>query len=89
MALTGLDIFKLLPKTNCKKCGMPTCLAFAMALAQKRAKLEDCPDVSEEAKEKLAAASAPPMRKIVFLIFQVVGSLGFLGFGFYLSLTQW
>ncbi len=66
MALTGLDIFKLLPKTNCKKCGMPTCLAFAMALAQKRAKLEDCPDVSEEAKEKLAAASAPPMRKILF-----------------------
>jgi acetyl-CoA decarbonylase/synthase complex subunit gamma len=66
MALTGLEIFKLLPKTNCKKCGMPTCLAFAMALAQKRAKLDDCPDVSEEAKEKLAAAAAPPMRKIVF-----------------------
>jgi len=66
MALTGLDIFKLLPKTNCKKCGMPTCLAFAMALAQKRAKLDDCPDVSQEAKDKLAAAAAPPMRKIVF-----------------------
>ena len=66
MALTGLEIFKLLPKTNCKKCGMPTCLAFAMALAQKRAKLEDCPDVSQEAKEKLAAAAAPPMRKVVF-----------------------
>lgn len=66
MALTGLEIFKLLPKTNCKKCGMPTCLAFAMALAQKRAKLDDCPDVSQEAKEKLAAAAAPPMRKIVF-----------------------
>ena len=66
MALTGLEIFKLLPKTNCKKCGMPTCLAFAMALAQKRAKLEDCPDVSDEAKEKLAAAAAPPMRKVLF-----------------------
>ncbi len=66
MALTGLEIFKLLPKTNCKKCGKPTCLAFAMALAQKRAKLEECPDVSEEAKEKLAAAAAPPMRKIMF-----------------------
>ncbi len=66
MALTGLDIFKLLPKTNCKKCGMPTCLAFAMQLAQKRAKLEACPDVSEEAKQKLAAAAAPPMRKITF-----------------------
>ncbi len=66
MALTGLDIFKLLPKTNCKKCGMPTCLAFAMQLAQKRAKLEACPEVSEEAKQKLAAAAAPPMRKIAF-----------------------
>jgi acetyl-CoA decarbonylase/synthase complex subunit gamma len=66
MALTGLDIFKLLPKTNCKKCGMPTCLAFAMTLAQKRAKLDDCPDVSDEAKDKLAAAAAPPMRKITF-----------------------
>ena len=66
MALTGLDIFKLLPKTNCKKCGKPTCLAFAMALAQKRAKLEECPDVSDEAKEKLAAAAAPPMAKVQF-----------------------
>jgi acetyl-CoA decarbonylase/synthase complex subunit gamma len=61
-----LEIFKLLPKTNCKKCGMPTCLAFAMQLAQKRAKLEDCPDVSEEAKQQLAAAAAPPMRQVVF-----------------------
>lgn len=66
MALTGLEIFKLLPKTNCKKCGKPTCLAFAMALAQKRAKLDECPDVSDEAKEKLAAAAAPPMLKVQF-----------------------
>jgi len=66
MALTGLEIFKLLPKTNCKKCGMPTCLAFAMQLAQKRAKLENCPDVSEEAKQQLAAAAAPPMRLVKF-----------------------
>jgi acetyl-CoA decarbonylase/synthase complex subunit gamma len=66
MALTGLEIFKLLPKTNCKKCGMPTCLAFAMQLAQKRAKLENCPDVSEEAKKQLAAAAAPPMRLVKF-----------------------
>jgi acetyl-CoA decarbonylase/synthase complex subunit gamma len=66
MALTGLDIFKLLPKNNCKKCGMPTCLAFAMQLAQKRAKLEDCPEVSEEAKQQLAAAAAPPMLLVKF-----------------------
>lgn len=66
MALTGLDIFKLLPKSNCKKCGMPTCLAFAMQLAQKKAKLDDCPCASEEARESLAAAAAPPMRQIKF-----------------------
>jgi len=34
MALTGLQIYKLLPKTNCKDCGFPTCLAFSMKLAQ-------------------------------------------------------
>jgi len=66
MALSGLDIFKLLPKTNCKKCGMPTCLAFAMALAQKKVSLDQCPDASDEAKEALAAAAAPPMLSVTF-----------------------
>ena len=65
MALSGLDIFKLLPKTNCKKCGRPTCIAFAMQLAQKKANIEECPFVSEEAKAALAGASAPPIRKVV------------------------
>jgi len=37
MALTGIEIFKLLPKTNCKDCGEPTCLAFAMKLAAGKA----------------------------------------------------
>jgi acetyl-CoA decarbonylase/synthase complex subunit gamma len=64
MALSGLDIFKLLPKTNCKKCGRPTCIAFAMQLAQKKANIEECPTVSEEAKAALAGASAPPIRKV-------------------------
>ncbi len=53
MALTGVQIFKLLPKTNCKKCGFPTCLAFAMKLAQGGVDLSACPDVSEEAKKTL------------------------------------
>jgi acetyl-CoA decarbonylase/synthase complex subunit gamma len=66
VALTGVEIFKLLPKTNCKKCGFPTCLAFAMKLAQRQASLESCPDVSEEAKQKLGEASAPPVRPITF-----------------------
>jgi acetyl-CoA decarbonylase/synthase complex subunit gamma len=64
MPLSGLQIYKLLPKTNCKECGFPTCLAFAMKLAAKQAELESCPYVSEEAKAKLAAASRPPMRLI-------------------------
>ncbi len=64
MALTGLEIFKLLPKTNCKKCGRATCLAFAMQLAQKKAELKDCPDVSDEAKNILGAASAPPIKLV-------------------------
>jgi acetyl-CoA decarbonylase/synthase complex subunit gamma len=64
MALTGLDIYKLLPKTNCKECGKPTCLAFAMALAQKKAELSQCPHVSEQAREALGAASAPPIRLV-------------------------
>lgn len=64
MALTGVEIFKLLPKTNCKKCGHPTCLAFAMKLAQRQASLDLCPDVSEEAKKILGEASAPPIRSI-------------------------
>ncbi len=64
MALTGIEIYKFLPKTNCKACGMPTCLAFAMKLAQGQAELSKCPDVSEEAKQKLEAASRPPMRMV-------------------------
>ena len=64
MALKALDIFKLLPKTNCKKCGCPTCLAFAMKLAQKQAKLEDCPDVTGASKAALEGSAAPPIRLV-------------------------
>jgi len=65
MALTGIQIFKLLPKTNCKECGVPTCLAFAMNLASGKAELDSCPYVSDEAREKLSEASAPPIRPVV------------------------
>ncbi len=65
MALTGLQIFKLLPNTNCRKCGYPTCLAFAMKLAAGKEALEKCPDASAEARAALGAASAPPIRGVV------------------------
>jgi len=64
VALTGIEIFKLLPKTNCGECGVPTCLAFAMNLAAGRAELSACPYISEEAKAKLEEASAPPIRPV-------------------------
>ena len=64
MALKALDIFKLLPKTNCKDCGCPTCLAFAMKLAQKQTTLDQCPHVTDESKAALDGASAPPIRLV-------------------------
>jgi len=64
MALSGLQIQKLLPKTNCKECGCNTCLAFAMKLAGKKAELSECPYVSDEAKAILGAAAEPPIRTV-------------------------
>jgi len=64
MALSGIQIYKMLPQTNCKDCGFPTCLAFAMKLAAKQVELAACPHVSEEAKAKLSAAAQPPVRPL-------------------------
>ena len=64
MALTGIQIYKLLPQTNCKECGFPTCLAFAMKLAAKQVELSACPYVTPESKAQLAESSAPPIRLI-------------------------
>ena len=64
MALSGMQIYKLLPRTNCKECGYPTCLAFAMKLAAKQVELDDCPYVSEESRAQLAEASQPPIRLV-------------------------
>ena len=56
MALSGIQIFKLLPKTNCGDCGVPTCLAFAMNLAASKVELAACPHVSEESTALLSEA---------------------------------
>jgi len=64
MALTGMQIYKSLPKTNCKDCDLPTCMAFAMQVAAKQRALTDCPHISEEGKEALSDASAPPIRLV-------------------------
>jgi acetyl-CoA decarbonylase/synthase complex subunit gamma len=64
MPLTGIQIYKLLPQTNCKDCGFPTCLAFAMKLAAKQVELSACPHVTEESKAQLSESAAPPVRLI-------------------------
>jgi acetyl-CoA decarbonylase/synthase complex subunit gamma len=64
MALSGIQIYKLLPQTNCKECGFPTCLAFAMKLAAKQVELGACPYVSDASKKQLAESSAPPIRLV-------------------------
>jgi acetyl-CoA decarbonylase/synthase complex subunit gamma len=64
MALTGIGILKMLPKTNCGECDVPTCLAFAMKVAAGQVDIGACPYVSDEVKEKVGEASAPPIRPI-------------------------
>ncbi|MDI3536530.1 MAG: acetyl-CoA decarbonylase/synthase, complex subunit gamma [Eubacteriaceae bacterium] len=64
MAVKGLDIFKLTPKTNCKECGFPTCMAFSMKAATGAVDIEKCPYISEDSKAALSEATAPPMKTI-------------------------
>jgi acetyl-CoA decarbonylase/synthase complex subunit gamma len=64
VALSGIQIYKLLPQTNCKECGFPTCLAFAMKLAAKQVELGSCPYVAEDARAQLAESAAPPVRLV-------------------------
>jgi acetyl-CoA decarbonylase/synthase complex subunit gamma len=64
MALTGIQIFKLTPKKNCKECGCPTCMAFSMKVASGALPVEKCPHMSDEALAQLSEATAPPMKSI-------------------------
>lgn len=64
MALTGIQILKMLPKKNCGECAIPTCLAFAMKVAAGQTEIGECPYVSDEVKEQIGEASAPPIRTI-------------------------
>ena len=66
MTLTGIEIYKYLPKTNCAECAIPTCLAFAMNVAAGKLALEKCPYLSKEIRVTLTDASAPPVRPVNF-----------------------
>jgi ArsR family metal-binding transcriptional regulator len=56
---TSMAIYKLLPQTNCKQCGEPTCYTFALKLAASQRQLAECSPLSEaQYAEKLAALQA-------------------------------
>jgi len=71
-SLTGLQIFKYLPggkkekESNCKKCGFPTCMAFAMKLAKKEVAIDKCEYMSEELKALLEEAGQSQQAEITF-----------------------
>lgn len=54
----AMEIFKILPRTNCRKCGVPTCLAFAAAVFKGEKRLEQCPYLDRSAREMFCVANA-------------------------------
>ena len=58
MALSGIQIFKMTPKKNCKECGCPTCMAFSMKVAQGAMDISACPYMSDDAMAQLSEATA-------------------------------
>ena len=70
MEMTGLQIFKYLPAakkedhSNCKECGCPTCMAFALKLAKQNIEIEKCPYVKGELKELYSHSIKHPQKTI-------------------------
>jgi len=62
--ISVFDVFKLLPQTNCKKCGFLTCMAFAGALSQRQTIPDKCPDFSD-----------PITENVVYPVFDKDGNL--------------
>lgn len=63
--MSPIEVYRLLPKTNCGKCGFPTCMAFAFGLVQGTVEVDKCPYLGEEAKRLLTGMTAPPVALVV------------------------
>jgi len=61
-----MDIYKLLPKNNCGKCGEASCMAFATKLMEKEASIDQCPLLEDNEREKLENLLAPAVKEIEF-----------------------
>ena len=64
MAITGMEILKMLPKTNCRECGLPTCIAFAMSLSVGKIDDSACPYLSDQDRSRLSLTDAPPIKTV-------------------------
>lgn len=64
MQVTAMEIYRLLPKTNCAKCGEASCMAFATKLSDKETNLELCTQLAANEMEKLENLLAPAVREI-------------------------
>jgi len=58
-AQSSMEIFKLLPKTNCRECGAPSCLAFSVMVFKAEKQLGDCPYIEEDVLERFDGAIQP------------------------------
>jgi uncharacterized protein DUF3786/putative Fe-S cluster protein len=82
-ALTPLEIYKVLEQSNCKRCMLPSCLAFAAAVIGGQKKLEDCPSLSEEARKLLSvnlqqrSTAEPQQPEFMAKLLEKVGTLNF------------
>ena len=49
MSRSPIEVHKLLPRTNCRECGLPSCMAFAIKFLKGEKRLDDCPPLKEPA----------------------------------------
>lgn len=65
MRATAMDIYRLLPKSNCAKCGEASCMAFATKLSEKEADVSLCTQMTEKEMEKLQDMLAPAVKEVI------------------------
>ncbi len=67
--LSPIDVYKLLPRTNCKECGQENCMAFATKIVNREVQIDQCPPLlkkeNEKAYNQLKEMLKPPVKEVV------------------------
>jgi len=67
--LSPIDVYKLLPKTNCKECGEENCMAFATKIVNREVQVDQCPPLlkkeNEKAYNQLKEMLKPPVKEVI------------------------